>query len=118
MNGIMRNSESYGIFKCSILCFIRPSANSFLNFHNPKGIELLTNFVSTLCSRKHSYQDSLNPLVYLRSISSNLLFYTDFVLTHNLLFGNSSFDTITNTWVLYATIEFYLSTKKLKEPFF
>ena len=37
---------------------------------------------------------------------------------HTLLFGNSSFDTITNTNVLYATVDFTLSTKRLKGPFF
>lgn len=37
---------------------------------------------------------------------------------HTLLFGNSSFDTITNTSVLYATVDFILSAKRFNETFF
>ena len=40
----------------------------------------------------------------------NLLNYTYSVSTHISLFGKSSFNTITNTLVLYTTIDFSLST--------
>ena len=46
--------------------FIRPSANSTFNFHNPRGIKLLSRLRLGLshlreCKFKHSFQDSLNP---------------------------------------------------------
>ena len=63
---ILRNSSSFNIFRKSILKFIRPSANSFFNRHNPKGIKFITRLqlgLSQLCEHKfdHSFQDSLNP---------------------------------------------------------
>ena len=62
----IRNSSSFNIFRRSILKFIRPSANSFFNCHNPKGIKFITRLrlgLSHLSERKfkHSFQDSLNP---------------------------------------------------------
>ena len=50
-------------------------------------------------------------------IDSDLLNCIDSVLMHTLLFGKSPFDTITNTPVLGATIDFILSTKRFREPF-
>ena len=38
----IRNSSSFNNFRKSILKFIRPSADSFFNFHNPKGMKLIT----------------------------------------------------------------------------
>ena len=38
----IRNSSSLNICWKSILKFIRPSANSFFNCHNPKGIKFIT----------------------------------------------------------------------------
>ena len=62
----IRNSSSFNIFRRSILKFIRPSANSFFNCHNPKGIKFITRLrlgLSHLREHKfkHSFQDSLNP---------------------------------------------------------
>ena len=62
----IRNSSSFNIFRKSILKFIRPSANSLFNCHNPKGIKFITRLrlgLSHLRERKfkHSFQDSLNP---------------------------------------------------------
>ena len=64
---ILRNSETIGAFKSSILKFIRPSPNKVFNCHNPKGIRFLTRLrlgLSHLREHKfkHSFQDSLNPL--------------------------------------------------------
>ena len=61
-----RNSSSFNIFRRSILKFIRPSANSFFNCHNPKGIKFITRLrlgLSHLREHKfkHRFQDSLNP---------------------------------------------------------
>ena len=62
----IRNSSSFNIFRKSILKFIRPSANSLFNCHNPKGIKFITRLrlgLSHLREHKfkHSFQDSLNP---------------------------------------------------------
>ena len=38
----IRNSESFKVFKNSLLKFIRPSENSVFNCHNPRGVKLLT----------------------------------------------------------------------------
>ena len=62
----IRNSTSFNIFRKNILKFIRPSANSLFNCHNPKGIKFITRLrlgLSHLCEHKfkHSFQDSLNP---------------------------------------------------------
>ena len=61
----IRNSSSFNIFRKSILKFIRPSANSLFNCHNPKGIKFITRLrlgLSHLREHKfkHSFQDSLN----------------------------------------------------------
>ena len=62
----IRNSTSFNIFRKNILKFIRPSANSFFNCYNPKGIKFITRLrlgLSHLCEHKfkHSFQDSLSP---------------------------------------------------------
>ena len=62
----IRNSSSFNIFRKSILKFIKPSANSLFNCHNPKGIKFITRLrlgLSHLREHKfkHSFQDSLNP---------------------------------------------------------
>ena len=62
----IRISSSFNIFRKSILKFIRPSANSLFNCHNPKGIKFITRLrlgLSHLREHKfkHSFQDSLNP---------------------------------------------------------
>ena len=60
-----RNSNSFNIFRKSILKFIRPSANSIFNSHNPKRIKFITRLQLGLSQLgehkfKHSFQDSLN----------------------------------------------------------
>ena len=95
---------------------------------------------------KHSFQDSLNPLckcgaeveltthfllhcpIYnndrssllstIRNIDCKLLEITDSSLTQTLLYGNPSFDIITNSLILNATIDFILSTKTFEEALF
>ena len=63
----IRNSESYAIFKKSILRFIRPSENPIFNCHNSSGIKLITRLrldFSHLREHKfkHNFQDTLNPI--------------------------------------------------------
>ena len=95
---------------------------------------------------KHSFQDLLNPLckcgaevestthfllhcpIYsndrssllstIRNIDCKLLKITDSSLTQTLLYGNPSFDIITNSLILNATIDFILSTKRFEEALF
>ena len=95
---------------------------------------------------KHSFQDSLNPLcrwgaevqstahillhcpIYnndwfsllstIRNIDCKLLEISDSSLTHTILYGNPSFDVITNSLILNATIDFILFTKKFEEALF
>ena len=62
----IRNSSSFNIFRKSIRKFIRLSANSLFNCHNPKGIKFITRLRLDLShlrehNFKHSSQDSLNP---------------------------------------------------------
>ena len=62
----IKNSESIETLKKRILSFIRPSLNSTFNWHNPKGIKLVSwrrLGLSHLGEHKfkHSFQDSLNP---------------------------------------------------------
>ena len=43
---------------------------------------------------------------------------TDSSLTQTLLYGNPSFDIITNSLILNATIDFIFSTKRFEEALF
>ena len=68
----IRNTECFGILTNAVLSFIRPSASSVYNCHNPKGIKLLAMLhlnLSHLHSHKfkHGFQDSLEPPVHLWS---------------------------------------------------
>ena len=61
----VRNSESYAIFKKSILRFIRPSENPIFNCHNSGGIKLINRLrlgFNHLREHKfrHNFQDTLN----------------------------------------------------------
>ena len=63
----LRNSDTYGTFKNTILKFIRPSHNSVFECHNPYEIKFLTRLCLGLSHLrehryKHSFQDSLKPL--------------------------------------------------------
>ena len=135
----MRNSNTSGTFKNAILKFIRLSPDSVFECHNPQGIKFLTRHhlgLSNLREHKfkHSFQDSLNPLLLLhcpiysndrssllsaiRNIYCKLLEITNPFLTQMLLYGNPSFDIITNWFILNATTDFILLTKRFEEVFF
>ena len=63
----IRKAESFGIFKSSILKFIRPTPRSFFNCYNYKGITLMTRLrlgLSHLREHKfnHNFQNCINPL--------------------------------------------------------
>ena len=61
----IRSSESFALFKKSILQFIRPTSNRTFNCHNPIGIKLTTTLRSGLSHLrghkfKHDFLDCLN----------------------------------------------------------
>ena len=63
----LRNTESYTLFRSSILKFIRPSPNNFYDCQNIMGVKLVTRLRLALSHLrehkfKHSFQDTLNPL--------------------------------------------------------
>ena len=63
----IRSSESFAVFKKTILQFIRPTPNSTFNCHNPIGIKLITRLrlgLNHLQNRKfkHNFLDCLNPI--------------------------------------------------------
>ena len=78
-------------------------------------VESTTNF---LLQRPiyNNYRSSL--LSTIRNIDCKLLEITDSSLAHTLLYENPSFDIITNSLVLNATIDFILSTKRFEEALF
>ena len=62
----IKKASSFNIFRKSIVKFIRPSANSSFNRHNPRGIKFITRLGLDLSHLrehkfKHRFQDSLNP---------------------------------------------------------
>ena len=61
----IRNSESLNVFKSKVLKFVRPKANSFFNYLNPKGVKLITRLLLGLSHLRdhkfnHSFQECLN----------------------------------------------------------
>ena len=91
----IRNSASLNTFKKMLLNFIRPSANSIFNIHNPLGIKLLTRLclgLSHVHERKfrHCFQDTLNPLCECsKDIESTMYFFlhcTNFLIPIQTLF--------------------------------
>ena len=63
----IRITESYTLFRSSILKFIRPSPNSFYGCQNIMAIKLIIRLCLSLSHLrehkfKHSFQDTLNPL--------------------------------------------------------
>ena len=63
----IRSSESFALFKKSILQFIRPIPNRTFNCHNPIGIKLITRLRLGLShiryhKFKHNFLNCLNPI--------------------------------------------------------
>ena len=63
----IHNSESFNIFKKTLLNFMSPSESTVYNCYNPKGVNLLTRlrlFLAHLREHKfkHCFYDSLNPI--------------------------------------------------------
>ena len=127
-----------------LLKFIKPSSNSLFNCHSLKGIKLITRLrldLSHLRKHKfrHNFQDTLNPIwsfgddiettIYyllhcsnysdegrtllegLQSIGEKIHDKSDSQITELLLFGVSS-----NTYILNATIQCILATKRFDVP--
>ena len=65
LDSSIRNSASLVLFRKRILAFIRPSANSTIQCHNPKRLKLITKLRLGLShfrfhKYKHSFQDTLS----------------------------------------------------------
>ena len=65
------------------------------------------------------YNDERHTLLStIKNIGYRLLDVTETVLIKALLFGNCSFDALTNTQILNATTEYILTTKTFDESLF
>ena len=91
----IRNSASLNTFKKKLLNFMRPSASSIFDIHNPLGIKFLTRLrlgLSHLHEHKfrHCFQDTLNPLCECdKDIESRMCFFlhsTNFLIPRQTLF--------------------------------
>ena len=63
----IRNSDSFHVFKLSLLKFVRPVVNSIFEVNNPYGLKLLTRLrlgLSHLHYHKfrHNFEDCINPV--------------------------------------------------------
>ena len=95
---------------------------------------------------KHSFQDSLKPICrcgtdvescvhyflhcllfqkerlillnIVKNIDSELCDYSNLTLIQILFFGDTSLDVNTNSYILSATIDFVISSKRFEEPLF
>ena len=148
----IKNSESIATFKKRIRSFIRSSANSTFNCHNPIGIKLLLRLRLGLNhlrehKSKHSFQDSLDSFCscgkgeaetssrYLlhcsnyseerlallntrRNIDMSILQLSGSKFTSVWLFGDTSFNSNKNTFILDATIDYIISTGRFHVPLF
>ena len=90
------------------------------------------NCLNPLCSSGSSIESTYHFLLHcpifhdkshtllstLNNIDSKLLERNDSYLTQTLLFGSTSFDSETNTFVLNATIDYILSTERFEEHLF
>ena len=87
----IRNYESLPIFRKKYSSFQKTSSQFYLNYHNPKGVKLITRLrlgMSHLREHKfkHNFQDSINPLC---NCGHDIESTTHFVL-HPLLFVSST----------------------------
>ena len=124
-------SESSGIFKKSILTFIRPVANSLCNYHDRRGLKLLsfrlgstqaismnisTHFASLEtcfhyvlhCSNYSA--ERLDLLKSMTNIDSSIL--QEMSITRTLLFGDKSFDSLKNLLILDTTTDYLIKTRR------
>ena len=127
----MRNSASLNTFKKKLLNFIRPSANSIFDIHNPLGMKLLTGLrlgLSHLQEHKfrHYFQDTLNPLCeYSKDIETTVhlfLHCTNFLIPRRTLFQKirniddsilSQSETQLTQTLLYGNQNYHSSVNKL-----
>ena len=80
----IRNSDSFNVFKLSLLKFFRPAANSFFAINNPSDLKLLTILrLSHLRYHKfrYNFQDSINPICdcgqEIETTTHSHMFYND-----------------------------------------
>ena len=142
----IRNSEILALFKKRILPFIRPYANSTFQYHNSKGLKLISRLRLVLSHLrfhkfKHNFQDTLNLicncgtvettvhyLLYCLNFSNERLMFfevlmqilskADSNISKVLLYSHHSFNDEENTSILTASIEYIISTKHFDAPLF
>ena len=106
------SSESLNVFKNKILSFIRPKANSFFNYLNPKGVKLITRLrlgLSHLWNHKfeHNFQDCLNPIcscgIEVETTAHFLLHCPNYLHERKTLLDNikSDLPNILEQWLFY-----------------
>ena len=140
----LRNSENFGIFKNNI--YYSYLKFNYCNLKGIRLITRLRLELSHLCEHKFNYnfQNCLNSLCScgssiestshfllhcpifhdkrhtllstLNNIDSKILESNDCCLTQTLLFGSTSFDSETNTFVPNATSGYILSTGRFEQP--
>ena len=139
---VLRNSDSYCVFKKNILNFIWPSSNSIFNCHNPKALKIITRFrlgLSNLlyhkliiCNCDLNTESTFHYLQHcplfadgrktflskIKSINDKFLEENASTMTQTLLFGDLSSSVETNKLILNATIQYVLSTKRFEEALF
>ena len=71
-----------------------------------------------MSSKHKKYVKRHTLLSTLNNIDAKILEPNDSYLTQTLLFGSTSFDSETNTFVLNATVDYILSTERFEEPLF
>ena len=125
------SSESFTLFKKTILQFIQPSPHRTFNCHNPIGIKLITRLklgLSHLQDHKFkiTFLDCLNPACCcgsyysfsnlfrgkIRSFNENILSRSNSRNSEVLSFGISYFNDTKNTSILNTPIDYIFSTKR------
>ena len=110
----IKSSESFALFKKSILKFVRPTPNRTFNCHNPNGIKLITRLKLRLSQSNyllHCPIFSNERSIFFqqhRSIDEDVLSGSDSRISEMLLFGISPFSDTENTSILNTTIDYIL----------
>ena len=128
-------SKSLSTFKKSILQIIRPSPSSTYNWYNNKGIKHITRLrlglrLNPMCICGMDIDTTCHCLLHCLNISNerftllniastiirNSLHSCDATIVKLLLYGDESFDLVTNTLKINASVGFILSSKRFDRP--
>ena len=122
---IIRNSQSPPVFfKKKLLNFIRPCANSIFNIHISYGIKALFSrysksimWLAIILKQQHTFFSTAQVFILLDKPSWITLETSTsrFYLTSKIE-GNSNCNLTVNRFILNATIEYLITTERLKCP--